>query len=449
MSTTTETELTTRMTHAASFDRHEDETSTGSLVAGEPEPDSSNVTSAIPDGGYGWIIVLSCSWLTFVGFGLSGAWGVIQAALLESSLNGTPTSTVTFIGSLGVALVVALSLLGNSLVRVIGARMAAILGVTLLGLGEIASGWTTSNVGGLFGTSGVLVGVGTCLCYNISNSLPTQYFSGKLGLANGIIKLGGGVGSTVLSITLELLIRRFGIPWMFRVLGLVTLATGLPAAWFIKERSPSTNAAFIDLSIFRNLPSVAIFLASAIGTFALFIPPYFIPLFARSAGLSSKTGAGLVAGFNAAASAGRFGAGPVCDWMGPLNTFFIAMALNAISVLAIWTISSSIGTLVLFAILNGIANGAFFTIVPTVVASMVGPGLAAVAMSMNVTGWTAGYLLGTPIAGYLLEATGADKAKSVGPYRPAILYAGVIAFVSSAFVLLARLKLDRKMARRM
>ena len=205
------------------------------------------------------------------------------------------------------------------------------------------------------------------------------------------------------------------------------------------------NAPFVDLSMFRSLAFNAVFLASAIGTFSLYIPPYFLPLFARSAGMSSRTGAGLVAGFNACTAIGRLAAGPACDRMGPLNTFFVTMVLNALSVLAIWTVSDSLGPLTVFAVINGVSNGAFFTALPTVVASIVGPGLAVVAMSMNVTGWTAGYLLGTPIAGYLLEASGADKATAVDPYRPAILYAGGTAFVSGAFVLLARLNLDRKL----
>ena len=445
MSTTTEMELGIRPSQETSSSRQHSGSSTISLVAEEPTPDSNNITSAIPDGGYGWVVVFSCSWQTFLGFGLSGAWGVIQTALLETSLDGTSTSTVTFVGSLGLGCIVGLSLFATTLMRLIGARTVSMLGVLLLGIGEIASGWTTSSVGGLFGTSGVLVGMGTCLSYTISNNMPTQYFSGKLGLANGLVKLGGGLGSTVLSIALEALIRRLGIPWMFRVLGLVTLATGLPAAWLIKERSPPRNAPFVDFSMFRSLAFNAIFLASAIGTFALFIPPYFLPLFARSAGLSSRSGAGLVAGFNACAAVGRFAAGPVCDWAGPLNTLICVMALNALSVLAIWTVSDSLAPLILFAIINGVSNGAFFTTLPTVVASLVGPGLAVVAMSMNVTGWTAGYLLGTPIAGYLLEASGADKAMSVEPYRPAILYAGAVAFISGAFVLLARLKLDRRL----
>ena len=370
MSTATEVELQHRDSHETPSGRQQSTSSILTLEANEPGPDTANITSAIPDGGYGWVIVFSCSWLTFLFFGVTGAWGVIQTALLETSLNNVATSTVTFIGSLGLGCVVGLSLLGTSLMRVVGARAAAMLGILLLGLGEIASGWTISNVGGLFGTSGVLVGVGTCLCYTISNNLPTQYFSGKLGLANGIVKLGGGIGSTVLSIALEALIQRLGIPWMFRVLGLVTLATGLPAAWLLKERSAQRNAPFVDLSMFRSLPFGAVFLASAFAVFALFIPPYFLPLFARSAGLSSRTGASPVAGFHACASVGRLGAGPVCDRVGPLNTFLLTMIVNAISVLAIWTVSNSMGPLTLFAIVNGVANGAFFTTLPTVVASM-------------------------------------------------------------------------------
>lgn len=417
------------------------------LVGDEPSPESVNVTSAIPDGGYGWIVVFSCFWTSLLGVGFAGSWGVVQAALLESSLKGTSTATVTFVGSLGLACMVALALLASSLMRAIGGRMTAGLGVALLGAGEITSSWTTSNVGGLFGTSGILIGAGTCLIYITSNNLPTQYFSGKLGLANGIIKLGGGVGATVMSVALEALIQRLGIPWMYRVLGLLTLATGLPAAWLIKERSPPRNAPFVDWAMFRSLPFVAIFLASAFGTFALFVPPYFLPLFARSAGLSSRTGAGLVAGFNACASIGRFIAGPICDRMGPINTFLLVMVLNTLSVLAIWTVSNSIGPLTAFAVINGVANGAFFTALPTVVASMVGPGLAAVAMSMNVTGWTPGYFLGTPIMGYLLEATGADRSKVITGYLPAIFYAGGMFLISSLCVLLARLKLDRKLSR--
>jgi hypothetical protein len=42
------------------------------------------------------------------------------------------------------------------------------------------------------------------------------------------------------------LIQKLGPAWTFRIIGLVMLVTGLPAAWLIKERAPITTAAFIE-----------------------------------------------------------------------------------------------------------------------------------------------------------------------------------------------------------
>jgi MFS transporter, MCT family, solute carrier family 16 (monocarboxylic acid transporters), member 3 len=80
--------------------------------------------------------------------------------------------------------------------------------------------------------------------------------------------------------------------------------------------------------------------------------------------------------------------------------FLATMALNAVSMLAIWPFSDSLGTLVVFSMLNGLANGAFFTLCPVVVASTAArvesgdSGRVAIAMGMSITGWTGGYLMG-------------------------------------------------------
>jgi MCP family monocarboxylic acid transporter-like MFS transporter 3 len=132
--------------------------------------------------------------------------------------------------------------------------------------------------------------------------------------------------------------------------------------------------------------------------------------------------------------------------------FVITMLLNAVSMLAIWPVSNTLGPLVIFATLNGVANGSYFTTQPTVVAGIFGPGRAAVAMSLAVTGSTGGYLLGPPIAGYLLEAAGGDPGKGVGQsinvYRPAIFYAGGMATLSSLCVLFARMTVAKKWKKR-
>ncbi|KAF2179261.1 MFS transporter, MCP family, solute carrier family 16, member 10 [Zopfia rhizophila CBS 207.26] len=423
---------------------------TSSYDTNSEPPENAYSTTAIPDGGYGWTIVLSCGLLTFWFNGMVNCWGVLQTALLDSTLSHTPTSTLSFVGSLGLACGVAFGLFGVRLMRWLGSRTTAVLGVAIMGAGLISSGFTTSNVVGLFGTSGLLAGIGMSLIYVVSNSLPVQYFSGKLGLANGLVKAGGGVGATIMAIALEALVRRVGIEWTFRIQGLMTVSTGIPAAWLLKDRVPLRNTPFIDLSMFRSLPFTAVFLAGAIGTFALFVPPYFLPLFAQSIGLSSKTGAALVSAFSACNALGRFVAGFLCDSIGPVNMFAFTMVLNAVSMLAIWPVSESLAPLVVFSMLNGIANGAFFTILPTVVAKIFSPGRAVVAMGMATTGWTAGYLMGAPIAGYLLQAGGGTEGgrnQGIEVYRPAIFYAGGVAFASSLFVLVARVKLTKKMVK--
>lgn len=166
-------------------------------------------------------------------------------------------------------------------------------------MGLIGASFCTSNLAGLFGTAGMMCGMGMSLIYAVSNALPVQYFSARLGLANGLIKLGGGVGGCVMALALEAMYQRVGIAWTFRLQGLITLAIGMPAAWMLRERVPFRKASFVDWSMFRDPTFIATFIASAIGVFSLFVPPYFLPLFAKSAGLSSGTGAGLVAAFNA------------------------------------------------------------------------------------------------------------------------------------------------------
>ena len=74
------------------------------------------------------------------------------------------------------------------------------------------------------------------LCFLVANVVPSQYFKRKRGIAIGIVYAGGGVGGAIISFMLTGLLERLGIVWTYRVLGLLTIATGLPAAWFVKER---------------------------------------------------------------------------------------------------------------------------------------------------------------------------------------------------------------------
>ncbi|KDN71096.1 putative major facilitator superfamily transporter [Colletotrichum sublineola] len=402
---------------------------------------SREADSAVPEGGYGWVVVTGCFVVAWWIIGTTYSWGVIQSALVDDGL-GTP-AVLSFVGSLAVALISALAIVNSRVMRRIGPRKTGLLGITLLGVSELLSSFAVKNVGAMFASSGIIMGLGISLCFAIVSVVPAQYFSRKRGLANGIVFAGGGLGGAVNSFALDALLNRLGSAWTYRVLALVTLATGLPAAWLIKERVPVRSSGFVEWRLFKSFTFLIVFLAGAVGTFPLFVPPFFLPLYSKSIGLSSSTGAGLVAGFNFSSAIGRICCGALCDTFGALNVLCVSLALSAVSMLAIWPASTTLGPMVVFVVVNGISNGGFFSTMPTVVGNVFGSARVSVAMSMIVTGWAGGYLMGAPIAGYLLEAYGgADNGLQA--YRPAMFYAGSLSLAASGLIALVRNAEDKE-----
>lgn len=157
--------------------------------------------------------------------------------------------------------------------------------------------------------------------------------------------------------------------------------------------------------LFKDGRFILLAISGAMGTFPLLVPPFFIPLYADTLGLSRFTGALLLAGWNLSSAVGRLGFGLFGDRFGPVNSLLLSFIFNALSLLAIWPVSTSLAPLTVFAVVNGASNGGFFSIMPTVVGAVfgtssktrslltTGPFRVAVAMGMIVTSWAGGYLM--------------------------------------------------------
>lgn len=123
------------------------------------------------------------------------------------------------------------------------------------------------------------------------------------------------------------------------------------------------------------------------------------------------------------------------------------MGLNGITIFAIWSFASTLLVLIVFSVLNGLANGAFVVALPTAMGRLAGERRGgAGAVSITLAGWTPGLLAGNPIPGLLIDATGAGRSSSIVLYRPAIFYVGGTAMLSLALIVFARLWTDRRLA---
>ncbi|KAH6893491.1 hypothetical protein B0T10DRAFT_527853 [Thelonectria olida] len=127
----------------------------------------------------------------------------------------------------------------------------------------------------------------------------------------------------------------------------VLMGTGvrIPAACAIDERVPAHTLSFIEWRLFESFTFVLVLLASALGTFLLFVPPYFL---------------------------------------GSSNTWFIALMLTAFSILAVWPFSTTLGPMIVFVVINGCSNE-----------GTCGSARVAIAVSMILTGWAGGFYAGS------------------------------------------------------
>ncbi|KAF2164941.1 hypothetical protein M409DRAFT_67634 [Zasmidium cellare ATCC 36951] len=404
--------------------------------------EASRVADAgVPEGGYGWVVTICSGILAFLSIGFSYSWGVIQQGLIDEGFSSA--QVLPWVGSLCVAMVAISAIVNARVLRSLGSQRTSLLGVVLVAIGQLTSGFSTRNIAGLFVAAGVVTGQGLSLCFMVSATITSQYFNRKRGLATGLIYAAGGAGGAANSFILDALIKSVGTAWSFRIVALITLAMGLPAAFFIRDRIAPNRRTFIDWTLFRDPRFFFLFLCGVVATFPLLVPPFFLPLYSVSIGMPGAAAA-LVAGFNLASAVGRIIFGYCCDKIGSLNSLFMTLILVALSMLSLWPVSQSLGPLIAFVVINGAACGGFFSVFPTVAGSVFGSARVSVAMGMLVTGWSGGYLLGAPIAGYLLADYGGASA-GFKAYRPAIYYAGSMALGAAGLVALVRLRMNKKM----
>ncbi|KAL8283967.1 hypothetical protein RQP46_005080 [Phenoliferia psychrophenolica] len=220
------------------------------------------------------------------------------------------------------------AILAQRLIGAYGPNKVCVVGALFMGIGPIIAGSFTHNFAAVFLTEGVLFGIGESLSFSAAATLPSSYFLKKRNLATGITFAGGGIGS----------------------LGLLNLAINIPASLALRARLPRTafrsGKPIVEWSMFRDVRFCLVFFGSFIGLFPLFVPPFFLPLYATSLGLSASKGSLLLAGFNLASALGRILFGLGADrYLGSVNALVICLAFVGITTLVIWPFANSVGSL--------------------------------------------------------------------------------------------------------
>ncbi|GAA5874923.1 hypothetical protein JCM16303_004944 [Sporobolomyces ruberrimus] len=413
---------------------------------GNDPPANKEQFESYPEDSSAWIQVAAGATLFGTSVGGIYCWGVFQDALVTAGVGDS--NTVAWIGSTQASIQAVLSILTGRLVAHYGARQCAVLGSILLGAGPFLGSFCTHSLVGLALTEGVIFGLGESLLFFASATLPSSYFLRRRNLATGISYSGGGIGGAVLSLIVGKLLGRLSIAWTLRAYALILTGVSLPAALIIQSRLPRqpfrSGAKIFDFNLFKD-PSFCFLLAgTAIGVFPLFVPPFFLPLYGTSIGLSKSTSSYLLAGYNLASAAGRIVFGIFADArLGSLNSLILCLGMVSLSMWCIWPFATSIPPLVVFAVVNGFCAGGMFSLIPGVVSSLFGSSRLTLVFTLLLTFWSPAYFLGSPIAGYLLQASGGPEG-GITAFRPAIFYAAALSTLACSLVSVPKLLEVRK-----
>ncbi|XP_013907488.1 PREDICTED: monocarboxylate transporter 9 [Thamnophis sirtalis] len=173
-----------------------------------------------PDGGWGWVIVLSSFFTQFLCYGSPLAVGVLYMEWLD--LFGEGKGKTAWVGSLASGVGLLASPLCSTCVSAFGARPVTIFSSFMVAGGLMISSFAP-NIYFLFCSYGIIVGLGCGLLYTATVTITCQYFDKRRGLALGLISTGSSVGLFIYAALQKELIELYGLDGCLLITGALSL----------------------------------------------------------------------------------------------------------------------------------------------------------------------------------------------------------------------------------
>lgn len=373
------------------------------------------------------LIVISCLTLIFTGCGINFAFGVYQE--LYETLGGpfqdaTP-GEIDLIGTLSASIMTIGAPVVNALVKRYGPRSTTLLGGVLFAVASIAASLGT-RLWHFHLAQGLLQGCAACLTYIPAVTVSPGFFSGRRGLAMGIITSGTGLGGMAWAPFLRYLITAIGFRNTLRVTGILAAVMISISASVLREvEEPSmgqphdqiaqgtrykTRFLVVNWKLVRSNAFIAQASGTALQAAAYMTPVYFMSSYATTLGYTNTAGANIIALSNACNFGGKIIVGYLADRFGRLNALVLSTFGSAVASLGLWYISDSrldISTLraslLAYACIYGITAGSFVSLFPTALAEQFGIRNFASVSGLLYMIRGLGTLIGTPIGGVLVR----------------------------------------------
>ncbi|KAK9462015.1 major facilitator superfamily domain-containing protein [Lipomyces oligophaga] len=389
-----------------------------------------------PDGGFeAWLQISGSFFLFFNSWGISNTFGVFESYYVSIDLSHKTPSQIAWIGSIQSFLLLLFGVITGPLFDRGYLRYLIIVGSFMVVLGMMMLSLCTEYYQVIL-SQAVLIGLGSGCLFIPSVALIPQYFSSHRSLATGIAASGGSIGGIVYPLVFHSLQPKIGFPWSTRIIGFIMFATLIYATLIMRPRLPHSKHArkLIDLSALRDPAFMSFMGLAVLGFMGIYVPFYYMASYAYKHGiLSENTSFYTLIILNGASIFGRIIPNFSADIVGPVNILIPFSFLTAI-VGYCWLAANSVSGVVLICIFYGFFSGTFVSLPPACLTSL-SPDIRILGTRMGMAFFFAslGLLVGTPVAGALLEHNGFSFTHTIIFSATIVVAAGVMAVFTRVF----------------
>ncbi|KAK5995713.1 Altered inheritance of mitochondria protein 24 [Cladobotryum mycophilum] len=387
-----------------------------------------------PDGGVeAWLMVAGGWCALFCTFGLVNCVGVFEAYYVSGPLKQYPSSTVSWISSAQVFIMIFLGVVWGRLFDNYGPRWLLVGGSLVYIFGLMMTSLATEYYH-FFLAQSIVASLGSSAVFNASMSCIVTWFHKKRALAFGIMVSGSSLGGTVLPIMMNHLIAHIGFPWMMRAMAFMFLGLLTISCLTVKSRLPPCPRPFIFMDYvnnMRDIPMAITCVACYFFFWGMFLPFTYITLQAEAAGISHALTPYLIPILNAVSVLGRILPGWFADRWGRFNVMIIITFISALFCLAVWIPVKSVAGILVFAIFFGFSSGGFISLYAALIAQISNINQIGTRIGTGFAIMSFGALTGSPIGGAIVSA-------QHGQYLGLQLFCGCTLMIACIFFVVAR-----------
>lgn len=363
--------------------------------------------------------------------------GVYQTYYQNDFFRDISPSAISWIGSIQSCLLLLVGVITGPLYDKGYLRSTLVLGSFLVVAGMIATSLCT-KYWQLLLAQAICIGLGIGLLYIPSVAVVPQYFRRRKALAMGLVAAGSSCGGIINSIVFTQLQPKIGFGWTLRVQALISLLTLSVATIVLRRQEPPSAEVktLLELPAFREKPYLFYCLAMVTTNIAFFTPVFYVQSYALVHGLAGQSIAlYLVTILTAASVIGRIAPSFIANKIGPVQTLFCCVGCTGITVFA-WIGTNTGWGNIAFAAFFGLFSGGIVALPPVVLSSFTKDSRLGTRLGMSAVLNAIGSLIGAPIGGAILNATGS--------YLGIQLCAGISVAVTAGFLLALRFSLTGK-----